>query len=175
MPNYIRARIPGASYFFTVALLERKRQLLTHHIKPLREAFRTVRAKRPFHIDAIVVLPDHLHCIWTLPTDDADFSTRWRLIKSAFARAIEPGERLSERRVHKNERGIWQRRFWEHVIRDDEDFAVHMDYIHYNPVKHGWAQQVAKWPYSSFHRCVRSGMYPLDWGAPTAVRELDLE
>jgi len=104
-----------------------------------------------------------------------DFSTRWRLIKSTFARAIEPGERLSERRMRKNERGIWQRRFWEHLIRDEDDFARHMDYLHYNPVKHGWVSQVADWPYSSFHRFVRSGVYPPDWGASVTVRELELE
>ena len=175
MPHYIRTRIPGATYFFTVAILERRRHLLTYHIDPLRHAFRTVRARRPFHIDAIVVLPDHCHCIWTLPADDEDFSSRWRLIKSAFARAIESGEPLSERRLRKRERGIWQRRFWEHLIRDEEDFARHMDYIHYNPVKHGWVRRVADWPYSSFHHLVRSGVYSPDWGASEAVWALDLE
>jgi putative transposase len=120
--------IPGACYFFTVALLERRRHLLTEHIDALREAFRTVRKGRPFSIDAIVVLPEHLHCIWTLPEGDADFSTRWRLIKARFARSLPGGERRSIRRLDKGERAIWQRRFWEHVIRDEADLAGHVDY-----------------------------------------------
>lgn len=98
MPNYIRSYVLGGSYFFTVALLERRRHLLTENIDALRTAFRSVKTQRPFKIDAIVILPDHLHCIWTLPPNDADFSTRWRLIKAAFARSIAPGERLSTRR-----------------------------------------------------------------------------
>ncbi|BBL70644.1 REP-associated tyrosine transposase [Methylogaea oryzae] len=118
MPHYIRAYVPGGCYFFTVGLLERRRGLLTENIDALRAAFRAVRAQRPFRIDAIVVLPDHLHCLWTLPPGDTDYSTRWRLIKSAFSRAIAPGERLSDRRLLKKERGLWQRRFWEHAIRD---------------------------------------------------------
>ncbi len=175
MPHYLRAHIPGATYFFTVALLERHRPLLVNHIDTLRMAFRTIRNKYPFRIDAIVVLPDHLHCIWTLPPDDADFSTRWRLIKALFAHTIPPGERLSERRIRKGERGIWQRRFWEHVIRNERDFEAHVDYIHYNPVKHGWARRAAEWPYSSFSRFVERGMYSADWAAPERVRRLSLE
>lgn len=175
MPHYGRAYIPGGTFFFTVALLERRQHLLTDNINPLRESFRAVRTKYPFRIDAMVVLPEHLHCIWTLPTDDADFSTRWRLIKSHFSRSITPAERLSPRRAQKGERGVWQRRFWEHVIRDEQDFATHADYIHYNPVRHGWAQRVSDWPYSSFHRYVRLGIYPPDWAAPITSRELDLE
>jgi putative transposase len=175
MPHYGRAYIPGGSFFFTVALLERRQHLLTDNITALRESFRSVRAKYPFRIDAMVVLPEHLHCIWTLPTGDADFSTRWRLIKGRFARAIVPGELRSSRRVQKGERGIWQRRFWEHVIRDEQDFATHVDYIHYNPVRHGWAQRVSDWPHSSFHRYARLGIYPEDWAAPVGSLELDLE
>ncbi|UZR30413.1 REP-associated tyrosine transposase [Methylococcus mesophilus] len=175
MPNYIRAYVPGGSYFFTVALLERHRRLLTEHIDVLREAFRSVRNQRPFRIDAVVILPEHLHCLWTLPPNDADFSIRWRLIKSSFARAMAPGERLSARRQVKQERGIWQRRFWEHAIRDQRDFDAHFDYIHYNPVKHGWVRRVADWPHSSFHRWVRLGLYPWDWAATLDVREWDLE
>jgi putative transposase len=175
MPDYIRTHIPGASYFFTVALLERHRHLLTENISALRAAFRSVRQTRPFRIDAIVVLPDHLHCIWTLPTGDADFSTRWRLIKGRFAQAIPPEEPCSPRRVRKGERGIWQRRFWEHVIRDEEDFAAHADYIHYNPVRHGWVERVADWPYSSFHRYVRAGIYPRHWAAAEPGMALEWE
>jgi putative transposase len=148
---------------------------LPAHIGALRAAFRFMHIERPFHIDAIVILPDHLHCIWTLPPDDADFSTHWRLIKSSFARAIAPGERLSSRRQTKHERGIWQRRFWEHAIRDQRDFDAHLDYIHFSPVKHGWVSRVADWPHSSFHRFVRSGWYPLEWAAPADIREWDLE
>jgi putative transposase len=125
MPNDLRAYVPGGSYFFTAALLERHRRLLTEHLDVLREAFRSVRKPRPFRIDAMVMLPDHLHCLWTLPPKDTDFSTRWRLIQSSFARAIAPGERLSARRQIKHERGIWQRRFWEHAIRDQRDLDAH--------------------------------------------------
>jgi len=124
MPQYIRAHIAGGSFFFTVTLIE--------HVDLLRAAFRNVRLRRPFQIDAIVVLPDHLHCIWTLPPDDADFSTRQRLIKTTFVCGIAAGERLSARRQRASERGIWQRRFWEHAIRDENDFVRHVDYIHYN-------------------------------------------
>jgi putative transposase len=157
MPHYLRAHVPGGWYFFTVALLERRRRLLTAHIDALRAVFRSVHTQRPFRIDAIVILPDHLHCIRTLAPDDADFSTRRRFIKSSFSRAIAPGERLSSRRRTKHERCIWQRRFWEHAIRDQRDFDAHLDYIHFNPVKHGWLSRFADWPHSSFHRYVRSG------------------
>lgn len=175
MPRYVRALIPGGSFFFTVALLERQRTLLVDHIDDLRAAFRQVRAERPFHIDAIVILPDHLHCIWQLPPDDADFSTRWRRIKSVFSRSIDPGERLSERRRAKGERGIWQRRFWEHSLRDERDFAAHIDYIHFNPVKHGHVTRVIDWPHSSFHRYVKAGVYPEDWAGTADAAEMDRE
>jgi putative transposase len=175
MPNYIRVYIPGSSYFFTVALLERRRRLLTDNIDELREAFCTVRTQRPFRIDAIVILPDHLHCLWTLQPNDADFSTRWRLIKSAFARAIAPWERLSTRREMKRERGIWQRRFWEYALRDQNDFDAHLDYIHYNPVKHGSVRRAADWPHSSFHRFVQLEQYSWEWAAPVNIRAWDLE
>jgi len=138
-------------------------------------AFASVRAQRPFTIDAAVILPDHLHCIWTLPDGDTDFSGRWHAIKSRFSRSLPKEERLSARRIAKGERGIWQRRFWEHTIRDDEDFARHMDYIHYNPVKHGHARRVCDWPYSTFHRHVQHGVYAPDWGAGDDVRAMDLE
>jgi putative transposase len=111
----------------------------------------------------MVVLPDHLHTIWTMPDGDADFATRWRLIKSAFSRRLPAGERISNSRVAKGERGVWQRRYWEHTIRDENDFARHTDYIHVNPVKHGLVTQVRDWPYSSFHRMVKLGVYSEDW------------
>jgi len=175
MPQYTRAYLPGGTYFFTVALLERRRALLVEHIDDLRAAFRAVRMHWPFRTEAIVVLPDHLHCIWTLPAGDADFSNRWFLIKRQFLRGIPRGEPLSRRRQVKGERGIWQRRFWEHVIRDEDDFAAHVDYIHYNPVKHGHVHRVADWPHSSFHRFVAKGTLPADWAAGPAIDALDYE
>ncbi len=175
MPHYIRAFGPGGTFFFTVALLERRRRLLTEHIDDLREVFRAARERRPFTIDAIVVLPDHLHCLWTLPPGDSDFPARWHDIKARFSVRIPKGERLSNRRQRKGERGIWQRRYWEHGIRDHRDYERHFDYIHYNPMKHGHVQLVSDWPYSSFHRCVRQGLYPLDWAASDDVRGLSME
>jgi putative transposase len=164
MTSYRRNFVPGASYFFTVNLANRRSRVLTTQIDLLRSAFRYGRARRPFITEAVVVLPDHLHAIWTLPAGDADFAIRWRLIKSMFSRSIPPLERVSESRKAKGERGIWQRRYWEHTIRDEGDFARHVDYIHYNPVKHRHVTRVVDWPYSSFHRMVRLGIYPTDWG-----------
>ncbi len=164
MPDYCRNRVPGGTYFFTVNLLERQRRLLVEHVDALRAAVRSVRDRQPFHIDAWVVLPDHLHCLWTLPPGDADYSRRWKAIKTAFVKAVPRDEWLSEVRRANRERGIWQRRFWEHTIRDDRDYAAHMDYISFNPVKHGWVGQVGDWPYSSFHRHMQAGVYPVDWG-----------
>ena len=152
MPQYIRAFVPGGTFFFTVNLLERRRKLLTENIDHLREDFKAARRRRPFTIDAIVILPDHLHCIWTLPSGDADFSTRWHDIKARFAAQISRGERLSARRLKKGERGIWQRRFWEPAIRGEGDYEPHVEYLHYNPVKHGHVTRIADWAYSSFHR-----------------------
>jgi putative transposase len=132
----------------------------------LRMAFRAVRAKRPFEVDAMVVLPDHLHCIWTLPPDDADFATRWRLIKTWFTKHCDPSLRSAPNRARmtKREQALWQHRYWEHLLRDEEDFVRHVEYIHYNPVKHGHAQAPMDWPYSSFRRYVEAGVYPPDWG-----------
>ena len=163
MTGYRRNFIAGGGFFFTVNLAERRLQLLTQHIDELRNAFRETRRRHPFTIDAMVVLPDHLHAVWTLPEGDADFATRWRLIKSAFSSSLPDGERISDSRAARGERGIWQRRYWEHTIRDQSDFARHVDYIHINPVKHGLVPQVREWPYSSFHRMVRLGIYPEDW------------
>jgi putative transposase len=164
MPNYRRVWVPGGTYFFTVNLLERDRALLIDHVCELRSAFRVVRSARPFDVVAMVVLPEHLHCIWRLPADDADNATRWRQIKSLFSRAVPGGERLSARRAAKQERGVWQRRFWERLLRDERDVRTHVDYIHFNPVKHGLVNQVRDWPYSSFHRFVRLGILAADWG-----------
>ena len=164
MTEYRRPTVAGATYFFTVNCAQRRgHRLLIEHIESLRDAFRTVKARHPFAIEAIVVLPDHLHCLWTLPPGDADYKTRWALIKAGFSRCVPPGERRSRSRTNRGERGIWQRRYWEHLIRDDEDYRRHADYIHWNPVKHGWVKRVRDWPYSSFHAYVRRGVYPADW------------
>jgi len=165
MTNYRRNFVEGGSFFFTVNLAERKSKLLTEHIDLLREAFRYTRTRHPFEIDAIVVLPEHLHTIWRLPPDDWDYAKRWRLIKSKFSRGIPKGERISQSRLDKGERCIWQRRYWEHTLRDELDYARHADYIHFNPVKHGYANSVSEWPYSSFHRYVGLGVYPADWAS----------
>ena len=164
MTNYRRNFVAGGSYFFTVNLADRRLRLLTDHIDLLRAAFRETRTRHPFMIDAVVVLPDHLHVIWTLPERDRDFATRWRLIKADLSRGLPKGEFVSTSRVGKGERGIWQRRYWEHTLRNETDYARHADYIHFNPVKHGHAASVRDWPYSSFHRMVKLGAYPLDWG-----------
>jgi len=163
MTNYRRNFVPGASYFFTVNLADRRSHLLTQQIDLLRRAFHETRARHHFTIDAIVVLPDHLHTIWTLPDGDADFAKRWRLIKSAFSRRMPAGEAVSSSRARKGERGIWQRRYWEHTLRDETDFRRHTDYIHFNPVKHGHAAEPGAWAYSSFHRLVRLGVFAADW------------
>ena len=163
MPDYRRWRVPGGTYFFTVNLLERRTDTLVRHVDLLRDAVRATRRQRPFHIDAWVVLPDHMHCIWTLPPGDDDFSNRWKAIKIRFVLGIPPTERRSRTRTTRGERGIWQRRFWEHVIRDDNDYARHVDYVHWNPMKHGLVQRLTDWPYSSFHRFVRQGILPAHW------------
>ena len=164
MRTYKRIKINGGCYFFTVVLAQRhKNNLLIQYVDNLREVFKHIQQNHPFVMDAVVILPDHLHCIWQLPEGDADFSTRWRLIKSYFSRSIKTGEHISDSRQRKNERGIWQRRFWEHVIRDDNDYARHVEYIHYNPVKHGYVDKVKDWKYSSFHQWVARGIYSVDW------------
>lgn len=165
MTNYRRYFVPGGTYFFTVTLADRSLPLLTDNIAALRSALRHVRTEMPFVVDAIVVLPDHLHTIWVLPPGDSDFSTRWKKIKAAFSRQLPRIERRSESRARKGERGIWQRRFWEHALRDEADWQRHMDYIHFNPAKHGHVRRAADWPYSSFHRYVKLGAYPREWGA----------
>ncbi|MFT3736434.1 MAG: transposase [Rhodocyclaceae bacterium] len=166
MPDYRRVWLPGGTYFFTVNLLRRRdNDLLTRHIELLRSVVRDIRARHPFVIHAWVVLPEHLHCIIELPPGDADFATRWRLIKMGFSKGIAPSdERRDVVRVRRGERGIWQRRFWEHVIRDERDYQAHMDYVHINPLKHGLVARVRDWPYSTFHQLVREGFYALDWG-----------
>ena len=159
---------PGR-YFFTVATRDR-RPILTSEIERLRTAFRTTRRRYPFTVDAIVILPDHLHTIWSVPEADPDFARRWTVLKRLFSSGL-PGNPVSDLQRRRREKGIWQRRFWEHAIRDDDDWHGHMDYIHYNPVKHGLCSRPAEWPYSSFRRWVERGWYDESWGsvAPTGV------
>ena len=164
MTEYRRIYTPGVAWFFTVNLAQRKgNYLLISQIDELRNAFRYIKKNYPYCMDAAVVLPDHLHCIWTLPVGDSNYSTRWNLLKGHFSRAVHRGERISISRQKRRERGVWQRRFWEHKIRDQEDFNCHVDYIHWNPVKHGWVKQVVDWPYSSFHGYVARGIYSENW------------
>jgi len=165
--RYRRAIVPGGTYFFTLNLADRDSALLVSHIDHLRQAFKQVKQRHPFAIDAIVVLPDHLHALWTLPQGDADFAGRWQLIKAHFSRALPVSEYRNGARRNKRERGIWQRRYWEHLIRNDADFRRHLDYIHYNPVKHGHAATPIDWPHSSIHHHIRRGTVPPDWAATT--------
>ena len=137
--------------------------MLVDHIDRLRAAVAKTRERYPLTIDAVVVLPDHIHAVWTLPPGDADFSLRWRLIKQRFVRGQPKQERISAVRKARHERGIWQRRFWEHLIRDEADYARHVEYCYINPVKHGLVSRVRDWPHSSFHRDVRTGIIPEDW------------
>jgi putative transposase len=167
MPNYRRTRIAGGTYFFTVVTFRRFPLLApSSAISVLQGSFREVMARHPFTIEAMVIMPDHLHCIWTLPDGDHDFSTRWRLVKAGFSRAHHrsPVERIPTSLLRKREKGVWQQKFWEHCIRDDGDFNAHCDYIHYNPVKHGLAQSPSEWQHSTFGLFVRAGFYPQDWG-----------
>ena len=163
MPRYRRSLVPGATYFFTVALADRSGALLTEPIERLRDAYRATQRKRPFRTIAICVLPEHLHAVRELPPGDADFSRRWSEIKGGFSRHFATASARSMSKRQKREKGLWQRRFWEHQIRDEHDLQQHVDYIHHNPVKHGLVRRVADWPYSSFHREVRRGELPIDW------------
>lgn len=164
MPDYRRNRIPGGCYFFTVNLLERHgNTLLIDEIHLLRRVVKQAKDRHPFHIDGWVVLPEHMHFMLTLPQGDDNFVKRIRLIKTLFSRRLPETEYRSSVRQRRRERGIWQRRYWEHTIRNDDDYARHMDYLHYNPVKHGHVSQVKDWPYSSFHSLVKDQVYPADW------------
>ena len=162
MVRYRRYFVPGGTFFFTVTLADRRSSALVDHVDALRAAFRACRRERPFTIDAIVILPEHLHAIFTLPAGNADFSGRWRRIKGHFSsHMIFVG--ASAKRHPNGDYALWQRRFWEHAIRNEDDFARHVDYIHFNPVKHGLVSRVRDWPYSSFHRYVREGLLADDW------------
>lgn len=171
MSNYIRNWVPGGTYFFTVALRDRRSALLTEYVDALRNAVRATRETYPFTIVAMVVLPEHLHCIWTLPPGDHDFATRWKSIKSRFSRAIPRRAFARPDALRAGERGIWQRRYWEHTIRDERDLANHIDYIHINPVKHGFAVRASDWPHSSIHRYIADGIITRDWATDMSANE----
>ena len=168
MSNYRRTRAAGGTFFFTLVSYRRQSILCDAPMRAaLREAIQAAQHSKPFTIDAWVLLPDHLHCIWTLPPDDGDFSARWSLIKCAVSRAVGAQYRRAEwlndsKRKHR-ESTVWQRRFWEHCIRDEDDLRHHVDYLHFNPVKHGLVSRVADWPHSTFHRFVQAGVYLPDW------------
>jgi len=185
MPDYLRPRVPGACVFFTVTLAERGSDLLVREIAALRAAVGVARAARPFGIDAWVVLPDHIHAVWTLPQGDSDYGTRWGAIKARFTRHVRASGRVgfhptlgpdgrrsvvgwnptlhSASKLRKGDAGIWQRRFWEHHIRDEADYANHVRYCWINPVKHGFVERAADWPYSSIHRDIRRGGVEPEW------------
>lgn len=175
MSHYRRCYVPGGSFFFTV-VTEGRAPILGNELARdlLRAAFRDCFERwPPFRVDALVMLPDHLHAIWTLPPDDADYSKRWGAIKKHFTQswlALGGSERSrTVSRFRHRRRGIWQRRFWEHALRDERDYARHCDYLHYNPVKHGWVDCPRDWPYSTFQRWVEQGAYDGQWGC--GVRE----
>jgi putative transposase len=169
MPNYRRFRPSGGTFFFTLKtennapIFSQKQQ-----VEILSRVFREAKARWPFDVDAVVLLPDHLHAIWSLPAGDDAYSTRWAWLKKEFTRRyLATGgaeEKTSQSRQRNRRRGVWQRRFWEHTIGDEDDFYAHFDYIHWNPVKHGYVNCPAEWPHSSFHRWAQLGVYPAKWG-----------
>ena len=165
MTHYRRIYTSGATWFFTVNSAKRRNnRLLVENIDVLRTAFYDVKKKPPFRIEAAVIMPDPLHGLWALPPGDVNYSMRWGQIKGRFSSRIDSGESISKSRKKRRERGLRQRRFWTHLITDQDDFNRHVDYIHWNPVKHGWVCQVADWPHSSFFKFVKMGVYPMTWG-----------
>jgi len=225
MAEYRRFYQSGGSYFFTVVTYNRMPILTTsENLSRLHQSFKHVMNQHSFTIEAMVILPDHLHCIWQLPPGDSDFSTRWRLIKRYFSitkdkpvnpvrmsstfqlddshgalnpvfalkgilssspiqAPIEAGLRtrqavgFSNGVTERGEKNIWQRRFWEHFLRDEEDWRRHIDYIHYNPVKHGYVQNPADWPHGSFQKALQEGLYPIGWGMkePSFISDMNKE
>ncbi|MBY6225125.1 REP-associated tyrosine transposase [Ferrimonas balearica] len=171
--SYRRLRIPGATYFFTLVLQDRNASLLTDHIDTLRSAMVAVKRRYPVRVDGMVVLPEHLHMVWTLPCGDSDYSTRISMLKSLFSKSLPlPRDRTSSQQK-REDKGIWQRRFWEHWIRDELDFHRHIDYVHINPVKHGLVARANQWPYSSIHQYIREGSLPPNWAADMPLMEHD--
>ncbi len=168
----------GGLFFFTIVTWQRIPILTTPQSREaLRNAIQITQEKYPFEMDAICLLPEHIHCTWNLPEEDFDYSIRWRYIKALFSRfyrEYQGKERTpTKSRTKRRETGIWQRRFWDHMIRDEDDYYAHLDYIHYNPVKHGLVQSVRDWPWSSFHRYVQLGLYEPDWGSDITLPSSD--
>ena len=180
MPNYRRYFVPGGSYFFTL-VVDRRRRLFddSDAVRLLGDVLRQTVIKWPMTVNAMVLLPDHLHAIWSLPPGDSEYSKRWGWAKKEFTQqwlaAGGSDHPVSAGRKRTRRRGIWQPRFWEHTLRDEEDFERHFDYIHWNPVKHGHVRRPKDWPHSSFHRWVREGIYPEDWGCQTMLDFSDIE
>jgi putative transposase len=179
MSTYRRISVPGGTYFFTVVTYRRQKFLTEPKSRQiLREVIDEVRENHPFTIQAWVLLPDHIHSLWTLPAGDANFSQRWGLIKAKFSQRVKgflhKEEWQTASQIRQRESAIWQRRFWDHLIRDDADFQMHFDYIHFNPVKHGLVSRTKDWPYSTFHRYVREGIYPEDWGDAGSFASTDI-
>ncbi|MEO0967048.1 MAG: transposase [Cyanobacteria bacterium J06639_18] len=169
MPNYKRFVVPGCTYFFTQVTYQRYPWLCTENARQiLRVSINKVRQTYPFKIEALVLLPDHLHCIWTLPPEDSNYATRWRMIKTFvsknYVNKLPSDLKITTSREKRKESNLWQRRFWEHLIRDENDFINHCNYIHFNPVKHGLCQTPTEWEFSSIHRFIAQGLYPKNWG-----------
>ena len=169
MLDYRRSKIAGGSFFFTLVTFNRLPIFTAEPARAiLHSAWIEVQERFPFQTDAVVLLPDHIHCIWTLPDGNGNFSARWNAIKRLFTQGylvqIGPGETRNASRQKRGEAAVWQRRFWEHMLRDNVDLNRHLDYIHYNPVKHGLVKKAGDWPWSSFHRYVKMGFYTPDWG-----------
>jgi putative transposase len=169
MSKYRRVKIDGGVFFFTLTLADRSSDLLVRQVDRLRRIYMSVQTRYPFETVAICILPDHLHAIWLLPLGDCDYPTRWSVFKAGFSRGLGEAAVRTASKIAKRERGLWQRRYWEHAIRDDADLERHVDYIHFNPVKHGHVSQVRDWPFSSFHRYVARGILPADWGGNTSA------
>ena len=170
MPDYRRPRLPGALIFFTVALADRRSDLLVREVARLRAAVGAVRRERPFGIKAWVILPDHLHAVWRMPEGDADYSVRWAAIKTGFTRGLPNGPLRTSHEIRR-EKGVWQRRFWEHHIRDAADLEAHIRYCWINPVKHGYVDRPSDWPFSSIHRDIRLGMVEPEWSGAVSKGE----
>jgi putative transposase len=163
MPRYVRVKTDGGLFFFTAALADRSSDLLIRQVERLRHFYRLTQERYPFETVAICILPDHLHAVWALPLGDCDYPLRWSVFKASFSRGLAEEASRSASKIAKRERGLWQRRYWEHAIRDDADLERHVDYVHFNPVKHGYVSQVRDWPFSSFHSYVERGILPVDW------------
>jgi putative transposase len=178
MPEYRRYYVPGGTFFFTLVTEGRSRFLCQETARIiLRTQMQLCQKRWPFSIEAIVLLPDHLHALWVMPAGDSNYSLRWAWIKKEFTKSwLEAGgeeQGVSDSRRRNRRRGVWQRRFWEHMIRDENDYERHFDYIHYNPVKHGLVARPQDWPHSTFHLWVKRNIYPLEWGCGPEEMKFD--